>query len=324
MRLSPRNDRRRLVVLIAVLVIAGAAAIVVHGPWGGEHTLKGETEQGRSIELQVDGDGRLKGFALGLETKCGGGHRWPTEWAPRGGDAEFRQREGRVVVHELLERRADRRTVDRIGAQMSGHLSEDRAEGEIRLIARFYRDGREYQACDSGPLRWTAGADAARRLASFGPRREPTGAVYPPVPSLAGDVSPARGRFIQETDETCALTHGPARRALQAAAAAEDAAGQLTAYAAYVEAHADQLRALERLGPPSDGVALHTRWIENMRARIGLEGRQLRQVERGELETAVATRDRISRLRLRGNEDGQRFGLSVCTSNGPDRTPVPR
>jgi hypothetical protein len=138
-------------------------------------------------------------------------------------------------------------------------------------------------------------------------------------------VSPARRRFIARTDQTCVDTFGPTQVALRAVnAAAGDPRRQLEAHGAYVDAHADQLRALEALGVPPDGVELHRRWLENFRTRVQMERQVHRLWAAGEIAAARAVDRRIGLLKIKGNTAGQRFGLQVCTSNGPDRTPARR
>jgi hypothetical protein len=227
-------------------------------------------------------------------------------------------------VREVVERPEGDGRISRIGAVMTAQVDPERAGGEIRIVSRVHRGGREVQACDSGPVQWAAGIDARQRLADALPPRRPTGWYYPKVPSLAGEVSPDRARFIQRTDHTCARTYRSARAAFEAAAAAVgDPARQLLAYAAYVDAHAAQLRALEQPGPPPDGTELHARWIGNMRKRIGLERAILRFAKGGDRDRVSAIHRRLVQLKMAGNVVGQRFGLQICTSNGPGRTPVP-
>jgi hypothetical protein len=134
------------------------------------------------------------------------------------------------------------------------------------------------------------------------------GSYYPKVPSLAGKVSPERRRFIRQTDAMCLVTH----RAVRAA----------RTYPDYVEAHAAQLRALESIGTPPDGVKLHRRWLENFRARVRLERRSVALAEAGRYEEARAMWQRLGPMKIEGNRYGQRFGLQVCTSNGPGRSPA--
>ena len=138
-------------------------------------------------------------------------------------------------------------------------------------------------------------------------------------------ISSARRRFIERTDQTCAITYGATNAAARAMSAAQgDPTLRADAYRAYLEAHADQLRAIEGLGRPPDGVVSHSRWLDNFRMRVRLERELLRRLESGALEEANAIDARIGRLKVAGNTLGQRFGLRICTSNGPDRTPVPR
>jgi hypothetical protein len=230
-----------------------------------------------------------------VKSRCRGGTSWTLEWAPREGDAAFKQRGDRLVVREVVERPERDGRLSRIGAVMTGQVGPERAGGEIRIVSR-----------------------------NALPPRRPTDWYYPKVPSLAGELSPARASFIRLTDQTCARTFGPARAAYEAAAAAVgDPARQLVAYKAYVDAHAAQLRALEELGPPPDRAELHAHWIGNMRERIRLERAILRFARAEDSHRVYAAHRRVGRLKMRGNTAGQRFGLQICTSNGPGRTPVP-
>jgi hypothetical protein len=316
---------RRLAVLLALLVASAAAAVMVHASDGGPaQVLGGETDQGHHLEVELDGEGRAIAFATTVESHCKGGTTWTLTWAPGEGDAVFNQRGDRLVVRETIDRPEPDGRLSRIGAVMTAQIGAGRVGGEIRLVSRIHQGGREVQACDSGSVQFAAGVDAGQRLADALPPRPPSGWYYPRVPSLAGEVSPARARFIRATDDTCVRTYPPVARAYDAVMAyAADPARQLAAYAAYVDAHAEQLRALERLGDPPDGARLHARWLGNMRLRIRLERAELRAAWAGDHERVRAIDRRIGRLKMRGNEVGQHFGLTVCTSNGPDRTPVP-
>jgi hypothetical protein len=95
-------------------------------------------------------------------------------------------------------------------------------------------------------------------------------------------------------------------------------------YPEYVEAHAAQLHALESIGAPPDGKLLHRRWLDNFRARVRLERRSLALAQAGRYEEARAMWQRLGPLNAKGNAAGQRFGLQVCTSNGPDRSTTRR
>jgi hypothetical protein len=322
------EDRIRALVLAAVLVAAGIAAPVVWGLRDDELTLRplaGKTEQRHPLELLVNEGGDVHGLETHLDSTCKGGHRWGVDWSPREPLARVTQRGERFTVREIQTVSDEETITRRVIARLVGRVDGETAEGTMRLIARFYRDGVEMQACDSGPFRWAAGPGASGRLAAAGPVRRARGGYWLRVPSLAGRISAARRRFIRKTDQTCVATFAPTQVALRAFEhAAGDPERQRDAYAAYVEAHADQLRALEGLGTPPDGVDRHRRWLDNFRARVQLERRALRLIASGEFARARATRDRLVSLKVKGNVAGQRFGLQVCTSNGPDRTPAPR
>jgi hypothetical protein len=290
---------------------------------GRNAVLDGETGQGRELELELDGSGKPVALSTSVTSLCRGGKRWTIDWDPREGDAVFQQRGDRFTVEEILEQPEGDGRISSIGAVMSGHVGDGRAGGQLRLVARVHLGGREVQACDSGPLRWAAGTDAHRRLAKALPPPRFTDWYYPKVPSLAGDVSSGRNAFITAADDTCARTFKAVRSAGEGIVAVlGDPARELAAYDRYVDAHEAQLTALERLGRPPDGVRLYARWMENLSARIRLERAQLRAGAAGEYVRAQAMFARIGGLMIQGNGIGQRFGLRVCTSTGPDRTPI--
>jgi hypothetical protein len=314
--------KRRLAVLLVILA-ASVAAAVVHAS-GGNAVLDGETGQGRDLELELDSSGQPVALTTSVTSVCRGGKRWTIDWDPRQGDAVFEQRGDRFTVQEIVDRPEDDGRISSIGAVMSGHVGDGQAGGQLRLVARVHLGGREVQACDSGPLRWAVGADADRRLAEALPPPRFTDWYYPKVPSLAGDVSSGRNAFLKAADDTCARTFTAMRSAGEGIVAVlGDPAKELAAYDRYVDAHEAQLTALERLGRPPDGLRLHARWIGNLRTRIRLERAQLRAGAAGEYDRARAMFARIGRLMVTGNGIGQRFGLRVCTSTGPDRTPIP-
>jgi hypothetical protein len=308
-------------VLLVILAAAATAAVVQAS--GGNTVLDGETGQGRDLELELDGSGKPVAFSTSVASVCRGGKRWTIDWDPRQGDAVFTQRGERFTAREIVDRPEDDGRITSIGAVMSGHVGDGRAGGVLRLVARVHLGGRQVQACDSGPLRWAAGAEADRRIAEALPPPPFTDWYYPKVPSLAGDVSSGRNAFLKAADDTCARTFRAMRSAGEGIVAVlGDPARELAAYDRYVDAHEAQLVALERLGRPPDGVRLHARWIDNLRTRIRLERAQLRAGAAGEYDRARAMFARIGGLMVSGNEFGQRFGLRVCTSTGPDRTPI--
>jgi hypothetical protein len=69
--------------------------------------------------------------------------------------------------------------------------------------------------------------------------------------------------------------------------------------------------------------AVTERWLANMRRRIQLEYLRGARLERGDLAADRSLQARIDRMKARGNVTGQRFGLRICTSNGPGRALVP-
>jgi hypothetical protein len=323
------GERRRLAILLAILIVVAAAAPVVRATGGDDSEparwLAGRTEQGRSLRLLVEEGGGVTAVDAHVESRCKGGYRWGVDWTPAEGWARFTNRGGRVAVRELRTRRDGEGNLQRVLVRLVGRVRSESGSGTIRLQARFYRGGVERQACDSGARRWAVGDHVARRLAAAPPQRPSGGSYWPRVPSLAGKLSPGRRRFVARTDQTCVDTFGPTQVALRAVnAAAGDARRQLEAYGAYVEAHAAQLRALEALGTPPDGVELHRRWLENFRTRVRMERRLQRLWAAGEIAAARAVDRRLGPLKIKGNTAGQRFGLQVCTSNGPDRTPARR
>ena len=323
------GERRRLVVLCALLVVVGIAAPIVRASRDGDEPqsrwLAGKTEQRQGLRLLVDAGGRVQAVETHVDSRCRGGYPWGVDWTPAKGWARFSRSGRRVTVRELRTRPDGQGGRQRVLMRLVGRVDGDTAAGTVRLQARFYRGGVERQACDSGRIRWAVGSGAARRLAAAPPARRSGGSYWPRVPSLAGKVSVARRRFIELTDQTCAATFGPTQAALAAVdRAAGDPRAQLEAYRGYVAAHGAQLGALEALGAPPDGVALHRRWLDNFRTRVRLEGRMMRFWAAGATARARAANDRLAQLKVRGNTFGQRFGLQVCTSNGPDRTPAAR
>jgi hypothetical protein len=260
---APGAGRRRLAVLCCALAAVGVAAPIVWATRrGDERWLHGRTQQGNELDLLLDESGRLGGVETEIEAVCKGSFRMPVGWSPRQAFARFTQDGERVAVREFRSRVLEDGRTERMFVRLKGRIPpDDRAAGTVRLVARYYRDGREVQACESGPRRWAAGPGSRRRLAEAPPMRAPRGYYWPRVPSLAGEVSAARKRFIQRTDATCAATYAPTQVALRALAAAPDRYAQIEAYGAFVEAHAGQLHALEVLGRPPDGVRQHRRWL---------------------------------------------------------------
>jgi hypothetical protein len=148
---------------------------------------------------------------------------------------------------------------------------------------------------------------------------------YDPVPSTAGEVSPARRRFIARADQTCVRTYnrGQADEAAFARRVAlrPDARELVTRF--YVRWHTGQYRALRALGEPPEARLAYRGWLANFGARVRLEARYAPLMRAGRAAEAQATLEQVNALKARGNMLGQRFGLRLCTSNGPGRRPVP-
>jgi hypothetical protein len=81
---------------------------------------------------------------------------------------------------------------------------------------------------------------------------------------------------------------------------------------------------VRRVGRAPEAKDLYERWLANMRRRVRLEHRRGALLERGSDAAARKVQASINRLKAAGNVTGQRFGLRVCSSNGPGRVPVPR
>jgi hypothetical protein len=156
--LAPGAERRRLALLCCILAAVVAVAPIVRAKGGDEgHVFRGKTEQGHHIELFVDDDGRLRGVETRIDSLCRGGYGWSVDWSPREAWARFSRRGSRVAVRELTSPDGRGRS-RRVLVRLVGRVDGDRARGTVLVNARFYRNGREVQACESGPRRWTAGA----------------------------------------------------------------------------------------------------------------------------------------------------------------------
>jgi hypothetical protein len=154
----------------------------------------------------------------------------------------------------------------------------------------------------------------------------PLGPAHDPAGALAtGDASRARRRFIARVDGTCARTYdrGRAEQAAYAASVAgrADALELVTLF--YVRWHRGQYRALRALGEPPEARLAYRRWLENLAARVRLEAGYAPLVRAGRAAEAQTVTEQVSALKARGNMLGRRFGLQLCTSNGPGRRAVP-
>jgi hypothetical protein len=130
--------------------------------------------------------------------------------------------------------------------------------------------------------------------------------------------------FIERVDRTCVREYNRIKRRNYESARrnARRPDGLVRVWQTYISAHGGELRAIVRLGPPPERSRVYNTWLQNLRQRVGLEQRIVLRLRARNLRGARALSDRVGRLKLAGNDAGQRFGLVRCTSNGPDRTPV--
>lgn len=177
------------------------------------------------------------------------------------------------------------------------------------------------------PVLWIG---AALAFAAFGPgssRPLPPG-VYPPAPSKAEGMTPRWRAFADEVDRTCAtnFNYGQLRidqlwREARVRGVSERKTN-VGAWELQAQAQTATYRGIRALGTPPAKPGLFARWRDN----VGLRGRLMHRVSESLAAADLATADEISgrilRLKVTANRLGQRFGLRICTSNGPGREPV--
>lgn len=315
--------------LLALLVALGALVVrytLLANPASGSpiQVVRGITSQHTAFELGLQ-RGRIRWLRTSLTAHCAGGTSWTASWTPVNGVQVHVIRAGRSFV--AVERDAPGfpgGIVGRAGFALSGTITgSGSAEGTVRLVARFYRGERQWNACDSLDVPWAVGPDAATGILDVAVGHQ-VGEYYPAVPSLASAVSPARQRFIGRVDSVCTATYNRGARAQKQADRLYgyfDARAFLES-AYYVEWHEWQLRSLMALGQPPQARALYNAWLSNFRQRVSIERRGLslyRDKDQAGISRVLKV---LPSLKTRGNLYGQRFGLVRCTSNG-DRTPVP-
>ena len=143
-----------VVTVIALTVRAGSIDIPFLDANGTE--LEGVTASGEPLRLGLD-DGKVSSVAVRLPAVCRERHPWEVHWGPsRGGNGSFEQRGRRFVVREKADQTDPGGELKRISVVMRGRLGADRksAEGHVWLTARFYRGSTQFQACESGAVRW--------------------------------------------------------------------------------------------------------------------------------------------------------------------------
>jgi hypothetical protein len=286
----------------------------------GLRSLPGITATGSRITLKLDRRGRVAGVVARLRSVCRGGHTWSIRWSPlEGSPIHFRHRGNYVTAVEGATRLRGK-AQQQISTGFDGRLGHGRASGNVRLVARFWRGARQVQACDSGWVAWAAGPRAEQRLAFVTPPRY-LGSYYPAAPTLADHPSRARRRFSARVDRTCVRENRRTRAAWYDAARRRLPPTRV--WNAYVRSHVHELDAIRRLGSPPEARPLYAGWVTNLADRVSQEKRIAVLLRRDDLPAARSLLRGVGRSKMTSNDAGQRFGLIVCTANGPDRTPVP-
>jgi hypothetical protein len=146
---------------------------------------------------------------------------------------------------------------------------------------------------------------------------------YPPVPSLAGEMTPEWQAFARRADRTCAIDFTAADFRVDQAYATAEQSGfgnrktealteSILGLAVVREAHD-----LHALGQPPQHAGLYRRVVSNMKRRGELRQQVSRAWLRGDSGVRSLLGARIDGMKIDFNEMGRRFGLQVCTSNGP-------
>lgn len=286
--------------------------------------LEGVTGQGTKFELGLEQQ-RVYRLVTSLSARCRGGTSVREYWHPAEHEPVHFTMAGRsFTTVERSHPTFPSGVIGRVAFSIRGTLiGEDAAQGTIRLVARYYRGEREWNACDSLDVPWAVGPAARARLNTVVLGQQ-ISEYYPAVPSLAVGMSQARQRFIAWVDGTCVDT-GDRMWQIEGDVAAryrDSPDATLINSVAYLELHELQLRSLVGLGPPPQARKLYDAWLANFRQRVALERHALILYvhhQRAASRHALAAYDL---LKARGNLLGQEFGLVRCTSNG-DRTPVP-
>lgn len=177
------------------------------------------------------------------------------------------------------------------------------------------------------PVLWIGAAVAFAAIGPGSSRPLPPGA-YPPAPSKAEGMTPRWRAFADEVDRTCAtnFNYGQLRiDQLWREARVRGVSERKTNVGAWelrAQAQTATYRGIRALGTPPAKPGLFARWRDN----VGLRGRLMHRVGESLAAADLATADEISgrilRLKVTANRLGQRFGLRICTSNGPGREPV--
>ena len=150
--------------------------------------------------------------------------------------------------------------------------------------------------------------------------QQPAG-FYPPAPSKAVGMTPQWRAFADSVDRICATSYN---RSLGIDAHLR----QVASLRGWSERRLEQallgvwndqartiLRSTEALGEPPRRADLFARWRANVAKRAVLRRRAAQAVGQGHWPAYRAFMNRLSPLKDRSDEIGQRFGLRICTSN---------
>jgi uncharacterized RDD family membrane protein YckC len=208
-------------------------------------------------------------------------------------------------------RRRRQRVGDLIAGTTVGRAAGSRPPARSRFLAGY-------------PALWAVGG--AVFLLLIGPPTGPGGS-YPPAPSLAGEMTPEWREFAAGVDRACAANFnaGVAQRsAISARADSEgwDRRSETTALlSSYATAQQATYDAIATLGEPPAKSNLFARWHNNVGRRAVLMRRRAAAWADGNSRLHLVMDRRILALKIDADRMGQRFGLTVCTSNGPGREP---
>jgi hypothetical protein len=153
---------------------------------------------------------------------------------------------------------------------------------------------------------------AAGRASAGGP------AYWNLGPSVPSEPTPARRRFIQRADRTCARSLAHWRTAQTAyarrVAGRRDARELVTQF--HARWHGREYAALRALGEPPDGRLEYRAFLATIAERVRLESRYVPLVHAGRGAEAETLADQVTALETRGDALGRRFGLAACAGEG--------
>lgn len=287
-------------------------------------TLVGVTRQGTTFDLDVQ-NGRVQRLSTNMSARCAAGHSWRETWSPAEGNPVHFTETGRTFVTEQhVDTTYPGGVAGAIGFAIRGTLTADGgAQGTIRLVARFYRAGYQWNACDSLDVAWAVGPGARARLRTVRLGKQ-VSAYFAAVPSLASHVSSARQRFISRVDGTCVSTFRSVVQAEEAVVKRDSHVRDsgLLDDEYYVLLHAWQYETTVRLGQPPQARALYDAWLTNFRQRVLDEHQGVVLEAQGRVAAGKRVAASVTALKARGDVLGQKFGLVRCTSNVGTAVPI--